>query len=57
MIILSYFILIPLMHFEFEHNDSLRACEYALDMLVCAVGSVFRSLIKSEMQMLSFLGV
>lgn len=45
------------MHFEFEHYNSLRVCEYALDMLVCAVGSVFRRLIKSEMQILSFLGV
>lgn len=45
------------MHFEFEHNNSLRACEYALNMLVCAVGSVFRSLMKSEMQIFCFLGV
>lgn len=44
------------MHFEFEHNDSLRACEYALGVLVCAVGSAFRRLVKSEMQIFCFLG-
>lgn len=43
------------MHFEFEHNISLRASEYALDILVCAVGSVFSRLIKSEMQIFWFL--